>query len=294
LLSNEVWAVAVRNNVVWVGTQNGVNYFLKEDLDRLKKRINDYHLQWKSILLNDSIVPRDFDFSYNENKLEFNILGISLGNGSELVYRYKLIGLSNNWNTTSNRKLIFSSLPPGEYELIVQVKGQNEEWSQREIRYSFYINPPYWKTWWFLGICTLIFIGFIYLFFKIRVLTYNKDIVREILRYTLQKIRRSAPSVVIKQNGRFIQLKTSEIHFIKTTGNYLEIHTSDCHYLVRSSVADFMDLLADKIEFIQVHRSFIVRLDKVQQKGTNHVIVLNQEIPVGRKYNDCLQLIQLH
>lgn len=196
-----------------------MNYFLKEDLDRLKKRINDYHLQWKSILLNDSIVPRDFDFSYNENKLEFNILGISLGNGSELVYRYKLIGLSNNWNTTSNRKLIFSSLPPGEYELIVQVKGQNEEWSQREIRYSFYINPPYWKTWWFLGICALTFIGFIYLFFKIRVLTYNKDIVREILRYTLQKIRRSAPTVVIKQNGRFIQLKTSEIHFIKTTGN---------------------------------------------------------------------------
>ncbi|MFT6923490.1 MAG: ligand-binding sensor domain-containing protein [Crocinitomicaceae bacterium] len=292
LLSNEVWAISVHNQTIWIGTQNGVNCISTTDFHRPKKNKKSYYLQWKTIR-NNGIATLNKEFSHDENKFEFQFLGISLRGGDELIYRYKLEGYSDHWTTATNRKIAFSYLPPGNYKMIVQVKEKNEKWSDEMIRYSFNITPPYWETWWFISLCILLSFGMIYLFFKVRVLTYNKDIVREILRHFLQLIRKDAPTVFIKHNGRQVKLKTADIHFIKTSGNYLEIHTNDSSYLVRSSFSKFMGNIPDSIEFLQVHRSYIIRLDKVTQKGIKSITVLNEEIPVGRSFNDQLNLIQI-
>lgn len=291
LLSNEVWASLVHNNVVWIGTQNGLSYFTRDYSEVQPARHISYHLQWTSLKMRDVNIEGQNVFQHDENNFEFNFLAIRLNGGEKLVYRYKLVGLSDQWHETRNCTVSFSSLPAGKYTLIVQVKEEDGKWSKERIYYSFNITPPYWTTPWFITLCLIVVIGLLYLFFKIKILTYNKDIVREILRFVLKKVRRHTPSVLIKHNGRTVQLQTENIHYFKTSGNYIEIKTIDSTYLVRSSIANFMSKLPDSIEFIQIHRSFVVRIDKIQQIGPRNVTVLDEEIPIGRKYNKNIKLI---
>ena len=45
-----------------------------------------------------------------------------------------------------------------------------------------------------------------------------------------------------------------------------------------------MDRLPDSIEFIRIHRSYIIRLDKVEQKSLKELVVKGIKIPVGKTY----------
>lgn len=293
LASNEVWDLLINNDTIWIGTQSGVNFMSKKDFASLNMQSNAYFLQWKSMRVNDNLFREVHSFEYDQNKLEFWLQGISFAEGSDLIYQYKLLGLDENWSFSKNRKITYSSLPAGSYELIVQIKGENTPSHKNEIRYAFIIHPPFWKTAWFFIVCVLVVGAVVYLFFKIRVLTYNKDVVREIMRYILQKLRRDEPTILLRENGKDIKVKTGEIHYIKTSGNYLEVHLCEKSFLIRSSISKFMESLPDKIEFIQVHRSYIVRIDKVEQKGKDELVVLDTPIPIGRTYSEELKLIEL-
>ncbi len=291
LLSNEVWSIRVQNDTAWVGTQKGVNFFPLSILDRTQNNSKNYFLQWNGIYVNNSKKKLDENcFKYDQNEFSFIFLAISYQD--ELMYRYKLKGLHSAWRYTKNTELIFSALSPNQYELIIQVKGNNQEWSTEKLNYSFTILPPFWKTWWFIILIVLVIGLLIYSFFKIRILTYNKDIVRDILKYILRKIRKDLPTITIKHNGKEIRLYSHEIHYIKTDRNYLELYTSTKKYVVRLSINDFYQQLTDKIEFVQVHRSYVVRTEHIQQKGKKELIVLNTEIPIGRKYQG--KLDQIH
>lgn len=157
----------------------------------------------------------------------------------------------------------------------------------------FSISPPFWSSWWFICLCIIVGAGTIYLFFKIQVLTYNADIVRAILRAILARLRSSEAEVLIRQNGENIKVKTANIHYIKTDGNYLEVYTDMKRFYTRSSLSSFMAKIPDKLEFIQVHRTFIVRIDKIESKGNMKLKVLGVEIPVGRKYAQNIENFEL-
>lgn len=291
LLSNEVWAIHIKNDTAWVATQQGVNYFATSALDETKGKTQNYFLQWSKIRQNGHELPKNGELSYDQNELTFEFLGISFR--EDLSYRYKLVGLSKNWRYTTNRAVTFSALPPGEYTLLVDVKGENDRWASNQISFDFLIHKPFWNTWWF--IVGVIFTSglLIYWFFKVRILIYNRDLVREFLRYVLQKIRREKPSISIKHKGKQIKLSTNDIHFVKTDGNYLEIHTTSEKLMIRSTINHFIGTLPDKLEFIQVHRSYIVRIEHVQQKSSKELIVLETVIPVGRKFQDQIGLIKM-
>lgn len=292
LLSNEVWSIRVQNDTAWVGTQKGVNFFPSSIMKRVENSSKHYFLQWNDIFVNNSKKKSsENDFRYDQNEFTFNFLAISYQDN--LTYRYKLKGLHSTWRYTKNKELNFSALSPNNYELIIQVKGNNQEWSTEKLRYSFTISPPFWKTWWFICLTITGFGLLVYSFFKIRILTYNRDIVRDILKYILRKIRKDQPTITIKQNGKEVRLYTHEIHYLKTDRNYLELYTGTKKYVVRLSINDFLRQVTDKLEFVQVHRSYVVRAEHIQQKGKKELIVLNTEIPIGRKYQEDLELINL-
>lgn len=293
LLSNEVWDLIVQNDTVWIGTQKGVNYISIHDFNTQKSNQRSYYLQWSWIWVNGESMPEDGCLLHYQNEVKFNFLGLSFENPEGLIYRYKLEGYHKEWHYTRSRSITFSALAPGTYKLILEVKGNNQSWRKNEITYDFTIRKPFWRTWWFIGASILMLIGLIYGFFKVRILTYNKDIVRDIAIYTLRKIRRESPYVLIKQNGKEIRLYTNEIHFVKTDGNYLEIYTPSKKFMIRSSISQFIATLPDKVEFIQVHRSYIVRIEHVQQKSKKELTILEQAIPVGRKYQDQVDLIKM-
>lgn len=290
LLSNEVWCATVFNDTAWLGTQHGVNFFPLSLLQRGRKKAKRYFLHWKDIHVNNKEWnSSETSFSYYQNEVKFSFSAISFHD--QLTYRYKLKGLHTSWRFFDNTELIFSALSPGEYELIIQTKGDTDKWSDEVLTYSFSISPPFWRTWGFTILIVSIIGLLIYGFFKIRILTYNRDIVRDILKHFLRKIRKDLPSIVIKHNGKEVRIFTHEIHYLKTDRNYLEVYTKNKKYTCRLSINEFFQLVDDKIEFMQVHRSYIVRVEYIQQIGKKELVVLETEIPIGRKYQENVKLI---
>ena len=70
--------------------------------------------------------------------------------------------------------------------------------------------------------------------------------------------------VVVKTRGRVLLLKIDEVDWIETAANYLELHAGKQSYLLRETL-NSLDEKLDPRQFVRVHRSSIVNLDRIQE-----------------------------
>jgi DNA-binding LytR/AlgR family response regulator len=182
-------------------------------------------------------------------------------------------------------------MPSGNYQLCVQVSPDGKKWSE-EIKRSISISPPFYRTWWFISLMILSFSGSVYLFFKLRVLVYNRDVTRELIRLLIQKLKRKEQEIVFREQGKDVRLKSSEVLYVKSSNNYIELFTLDKVHVVRFKIGEFLSLTPDPLEYLRIHRSYIIRIDKVTSKSVKSVQINDVDIPVGRSYID--QLDKIH
>jgi two-component system, LytTR family, response regulator LytT len=81
-----------------------------------------------------------------------------------------------------------------------------------------------------------------------------------------------------------VKLYFRDILFIRADGNFCHIQCQQKHYMIRISLSHFGKELDD--QFAQVHKSFIINKTHVDKIANNHVIIIKQEIPIGRKYRN--------
>ena len=95
--------------------------------------------------------------------------------------------------------------------------------------------------------------------------------------------------IFVKSNSRLVKVKTEEIYFVEALKDYVIIHTMDTRYTVHSTMKDMMLKLNSK-EFMRVHRSYIVRVDKIQAIEQNNLVIEDEKkiIPIGGSYKDDL------
>lgn len=294
LIYNNITDVEVIGDTVWVGTRAGLCSFPKSLLSEDNHRIPiDYHLRFCVFEINDKNVSLKqlSQLSYDQNKLTFHFKAISFRNRSSLVYRYKISELESEWNYTSEQNCTYASVPFGNYHLQVQVSPDRRTWSP-EITQSFSISPPFYRTWWFIALMVLSFSGAIYLFFKLRVLVYNRDVTRELIRLLIQKLKWKERTILFREQGKDVRLKSSDVLYVKSSNNYIEIFTKEKTHIVRFQIGEFLSIVPDPLEYIRIHRSYIIRIDKVDSKSVKSVQINDVEIPVGRSYID--QLDKIH
>jgi two-component system LytT family response regulator len=105
---------------------------------------------------------------------------------------------------------------------------------------------------------------------------------------------RYSERLVVKTGGRVFFLNTDEIDWIEAEGNYVSIHTGKKAYLLRETISSFESQLDPK-EFVRIHRSSIVRLDRIKElqpwsHGEYHVILADgTRLTLSRSYREKLQ-----
>lgn len=107
------------------------------------------------------------------------------------------------------------------------------------------------------------------------------------LLYSLVENKESKDFIFVKSNSRLIKLKTSDIYFVEALKDYVVINALNSRYTIHSTMKDIEKKLPSE-EFIRVHRSFIVRLDKVGAIEQPNLILENDKkvIPIGGSYKD--------
>ncbi len=94
-------------------------------------------------------LPVGLELAYRRHYLTFDYTGISLGAPERVLYRYRLLGLDDEWlPPTDARFASWSNLPHGEYTFEVMAALRGGEWSS-PASFSFMIAPPFWLRWWF-------------------------------------------------------------------------------------------------------------------------------------------------
>lgn len=97
----------------------------------------------------------------------------------------------------------------------------------------------------------------------------------------------------VKQQSRFLQVYYKEVVYIEALADYVNIHTDKKRYTILSTMKAIESQLPPQ-DFMRVHRSFIVRLDKIREIEDNTIAVDGKLIPVSRySKEDFLKKINL-
>ncbi|MBX3102958.1 MAG: response regulator transcription factor [Bacteroidetes bacterium] len=107
--------------------------------------------------------------------------------------------------------------------------------------------------------------------------------VKEELAEPVRSASRSPGFLFIKNNSRYLKLETRNIRWIEAIGDYVEIHVAERKYVVHSTMK-VMDSKLGNAEFLRVHRSYIVRIDQIDEIEDNTLILGDKFIPVGKSY----------
>lgn len=103
------------------------------------------------------------------NSMSFYFSAMSYVQKDKLTYYYRLNGLQNAWiNSDQQLAAIYTLLPSGSYTF--EVRCENEEGVSSPVStYSFVIEPPFWKTWWFIGSLLILVSGILFIFYRMKI-----------------------------------------------------------------------------------------------------------------------------
>ena len=106
------------------------------------------------------------EFTYNDNYIGIEYAGLWYTKPEAVSYRYRLVGLEDEWEYTDNNRVIYHNLNPGEYHFEVQ-STENEGFLDEPLEsYSFTILPPFYARPWFIILVFLLIVGAIYNYTK--------------------------------------------------------------------------------------------------------------------------------
>ena len=87
----------------------------------------------------------------------------------------------------------------------------------------------------------------------------------------------------IKGDKKYHQIKSSEIRFVEAYGNYTKLFMEDEMILSHENISYYEKLLPEA-QFLRIHKSYIIALDKIKQIEGNRILIDTHKIPIGRTY----------
>lgn len=154
LLSNEVNEIFRHRDKLWTVHTTGISIF---DPDELLSPYTAPPVYITGTSVNGSAIDTsEHRFSHDQNFITFNFIGLSYKDPGNLLYRYKMKGIDTAWVHTSYTSVNFQTLPPGEYQFLVEARNIDGNWSKSPATFSFVILPAWWQTWYFyLGVAVI-------------------------------------------------------------------------------------------------------------------------------------------
>ena len=102
--------------------------------------------------------------------------------------------------------------------------------------------------------------------------------------YVKEKPDESQPtSIFVKTTQKYEKVDFADILFIEALDNYIAIQTVRKKLVTHSSLSSFLNNLP-RDKFVQIHKSFVVNVDKVTSLEGNLLGIDNYKLPVSKNY----------
>lgn len=85
-------------------------------------------------------------------------------------FKYKLIGLDEDWIEAGNRRTAsYDRIPAGQYQFVVIAANSDGVWNSTGASVRINLIPPFYRMWWFLSLMALSLVGLVILTYRLRV-----------------------------------------------------------------------------------------------------------------------------
>jgi ligand-binding sensor domain-containing protein/signal transduction histidine kinase len=141
--------------------------------------ITNFKLANKPLSVDSLTKLERISFAYKNTSIVIDFNSLNFTKQNKIHYTYKLEGLDKQWLPANEfNQAIYNYLPPGKYSF--KVSAENSEGAtSKESSLSIVVTPPFWQTWWFLGLLALLVIAIFY--------TIDKERISRL--HALQKVR---------------------------------------------------------------------------------------------------------
>jgi two-component system, LytTR family, response regulator len=89
--------------------------------------------------------------------------------------------------------------------------------------------------------------------------------------------------IFVRSDRKMIKIKFCDIRFIESLSDYIKIHTQDKTIITREAIST-IEAKLPHIDFIRVHRSFIVSVAGIDSFTNEYIEIGKHEIPISRSY----------
>lgn len=108
----------------------------------------------------------------------------------------------------------------------------------------------------------------------------------EYLNFHTQNDSNDVKHLFIRADFSLMKIIINDIVYVEGLDDYLKIHLQNQKPVVaRMTLKSLLEKLPGK-DFVRIHRSFIVAIEKVERIKNKHVIIAGKELPIGSSYEE--------
>ncbi|MFI5172536.1 MAG: histidine kinase, partial [Chitinophagales bacterium] len=206
-------------------------------------------------------------YTYDKNQLQFDFGAIDFTLPEKITFAYMLENADNDWiNAGNERSANYSGLSPGNY--IFRVKAYNSDGFESTTIYEqkIVIKPPFWQTWWFRILISLILIGIVVLLTRLRI--------RYIRKQEQIKLQVAESKIMASENEMKALRSQMNPHFIFNSMNSIN------HYILNNDAEQASEYLSDFAKLMRI----------ILENSREQFIPLDREIEMLHLYLQAEQM----
>lgn len=161
-------ACRTRDGKLWFPTSLGLGWI---DPSKIQRNTNPPPIVIESVLVDGrsqntngvrTKLPDTITLKPGQERIDIEFTSLNLAARDKARFQYRMERHEKEWTDAGNRRIAsYPKLPPGNYRF--QVKAWNEDGvgSTADSTLAFVVEPPFWRTWWFITATTLLLVGII-------------------------------------------------------------------------------------------------------------------------------------
>ena len=100
---------------------------------------------------------------YNNTSIVIEFGSLNFVRQNKVHYYYMLKGVDKDWQENNEwNQAVYNHLPAGTFTFMVKAENAEGVSSDKITEFVIKVNPPFWKTWWFLGLTIFVAIALFY------------------------------------------------------------------------------------------------------------------------------------
>lgn len=272
-----------------LATANDGYYVL--DYNKLQQGIKKPYLSISTVKKFHQEIPSIHQFheghplylKHNENYLSFEFKGLYYPNPAKISYRYRLVGLQDQWvNLGKRHNISFAHLGPGRYTIEVSASIDPGIWT-KAVKLPFVIKPPFWKTTWFLLLLGFAVVGSGTWIYKKRINSLiKKEEHKRAVELELANIKMKALRAQMNPHFLFNCLNSVKAFIIdndpRMAASYLNKFARLIRLILQQSNENFVKL-ENELEALELY----IQLESVRFEGKfEYQIIISEEVKPDR------------